>query len=188
MVDTPHPDKQSAGRRPAPWVIVLSFAVLVGFITLFALQMKRVQSGPVTMDSEVPPFTVTSFDGQTFNTASLKGKVVLINFWASWCTTCKDEAVALEQAYQEYKPGGQVVFLGLDYVDTEPEALDYLKTWGVTYPNGPDLRTKISQMFRITGVPETYILDQAGRLRYAKKGPFASLAEIEAAIDPLLGE
>ncbi len=175
-----------ATGRPSTWIILLVFAGLVAFVAIVALQMQRVRSGPVTIGNEVPPFSLSSFDGQQFNTADLKGKVVVVNFWASWCVTCKDEAVALEEAWQNYKPGGDVVFLGLDYVDTEPEALGYLQTWGITYPNGPDLRTKVSQMFRITGVPETYIIDREGRLQYVKKGPFASLSEIQSAIDQVL--
>ncbi len=176
----------TTARRPSVWVTVLAFAVLIGMVVIAAMYMKRVRSGPVTIGSEVPAFGLTSFDGQSFNSAELKGKVVVVNFWASWCVTCKDEAADLEQAWQDYKPGGEVVFLGMDYVDTEPEALAYLETWGITYPNGPDLRTKVSQMFRITGVPETYIIDKQGRLQYVKKGPFNSLAEIQSEIDPLL--
>ncbi len=81
---------------------------------------------------------------------------------------------------------GQVVFLGVDYVDTEPEAMGYLAKFDISYPNGPDLRTRISQSFRIQGVPETYFIDQDGTLTFVKKGPFTSLSEIRAVIDPLL--
>ncbi len=186
MEDLTPTSTQSSARRPSIWVTVLAFAVLIGLVVIAAMYMRRVRSGPVTIGSDVPAFSLTSFEGQTFNTAELKGKVVVVNFWASWCVTCKDEAVDLEQAWQDYKPGGEVIFLGMDYVDTEPEALAYLETWGITYPNGPDLRTSVSQMFRITGVPETYIIDRQGRLQYVKKGPFSSLAEIQSAIDPLL--
>ena len=73
-----------------------------------------------------------------------------------------------------------------DDVDPEPEALGFLNKFGITYPNGPDMRTKISQMFRIQGVPETYIIDREGRLAYVKKGPFASQAEIKTAIEASL--
>ena len=70
--------------------------------------------------------------------------------------------------------------------DTEPEALGYLKKFEITYPNGPDLGTRISQMFRIQGVPETYFIDQTGKLVYAQIGPFASEADIHAIIDPMI--
>jgi cytochrome c biogenesis protein CcmG/thiol:disulfide interchange protein DsbE len=116
----------------------------------------------------------------------LRGKVVVINFWASWCKPCEQEAAEVEAAWKTYEPGGQVVFFGADYVDTEPEARGYLKKFAITYPNGPDLGTRISQIFRITGVPETYFIDQDGKLVYAQIGPFTSEAQIHAILDPLL--
>ena len=85
-----------------------------------------------------------------------------------------------------YRERGDVVFLGVDYVDTEPEARAYLEKFAISYPNGPDLRTTISQLFRIRGVPETYIIDREGRLAYQKIGPFTSLAEIQAAVESVL--
>jgi len=112
--------------------------------------------------------------------------VIVVNFWASWCKPCEQEAFELEEAWQFYKPRGDVVFLGVDYVDTEPEAKAFIQQFGLTYPNGPDLRTRISQMFRIQGVPETYIIDREGRLAFVKKGPFLSVNEIRGAVDPLL--
>lgn len=92
----------------------------------------------------------------------------------------------MEEAYQFYKPGGEVLFLGVDWVDTEPEALGFINKFGLTYANGPDLGTKIAQMFRIQAVPETYIIDREGKLAYVKKGPFASTTEIKSVIDKLL--
>jgi cytochrome c biogenesis protein CcmG/thiol:disulfide interchange protein DsbE len=75
----------------------------------------------------------------------------------------------------------------VDYVDTEPEALAYLAQYGITYPNGPDLGTRISQAFRIRGVPETYILDPDGRVAKVKIGPYPSLEMIVADIEAVLG-
>jgi cytochrome c biogenesis protein CcmG/thiol:disulfide interchange protein DsbE len=63
-----------------------------------------------------------------------------------------------------------------------------MERFGITYPSGPDYGTRISQAFRTTGVPETYIIDQDGVLAYVKKGPFSSLQEIISVIDPLLGQ
>ena len=74
-----------------------------------------------------------------------------------------------------------------DYVDTEPEALAYLNKFKITYPNGPDLGTRISQTFRIRGVPETYFVDREGNRAYAQIGPFSSLSQIRGIIEPLLG-
>jgi cytochrome c biogenesis protein CcmG, thiol:disulfide interchange protein DsbE len=76
----------------------------------------------------------------------------------------------------------------VDYVDTEPEARGYLEKFGITYPNGPDLGTRISQQFRIRGVPETYIIDQENVLRSVQIGPYNGLNHIQSTIDPLLGD
>lgn len=92
----------------------------------------------------------------------------------------------MESAWKSYQADGKVVFVGADYVDTEPEARGYLKKFEITYPNGPDLGTKISQMFRIKGVPETYFIDQTGKLVYIQIGPFSSVADIHAVIDPMI--
>lgn len=92
----------------------------------------------------------------------------------------------MEAAWKAYAESGDVIFVGADYVDTEPEARGYLTKFEITYPNGPDLGTRISQMFRIKGVPETYFIDRDGHLAYVQIGPFASEAEIHAIIDPLI--
>jgi cytochrome c biogenesis protein CcmG/thiol:disulfide interchange protein DsbE len=118
----------------------------------------------------------------------LRGKVVLLNFWASWCNPCEDEAAELQEAWEYYQPGGEVVFLGIDWTDTDREALAYLEKFQITYPNGPDLGTTISQEFRITGVPETYIVDRNGVLADAMLGPYPSLQAILADVDAVLAQ
>ena len=79
-----------------------------------------------------------------------------------------------------------VLFLGVNYVDTEPEALAYLARFDITYPNGPDLGTRIAQAFRIRGVPETFVVGPDGRIVAVKIGPFQSLSEITAAVEQAL--
>ena len=175
-----------SNRKPlSPAVIIIAFVILLAFLGLIGLGLKRVQAGPITIGARVPQIELTTFDGQVLNTTDMAGKVIVLNFWASWCKPCEQEAVELEQAWQMYKPGGDVVFLGVDYVDTETEALGYLNKFKITYPNGPDLGTRISQMFRTTGVPETYFIDREGKLAYVKKGPFMTLAEITQVVDQL---
>ena len=180
-------------RRGVPlWVQIVVWAFLVIFLALMGIGVTRAQQGTVQPGYEVPDFSLTLFSDYEYNGQSevkmseLRGKVVFINFWASWCIPCAQEAPVLEGAWRYYQPDGQVVFLGVDYVDTEPEARIFLKRFGNTYPNGPDLGGRISQMFRIKGVPETYVFDTDGILKYVKIGPFLSVDEIRAVIDPLL--
>ncbi len=178
-------EKSAPGSRPQ-WGRILVWVGLLSLLALLALGLRRAQQGPVTVGDKVPEFSLTTFDGQQISLADQQGKVVVLNLWASWCKPCEQEAADLEAAWRHYAGRGDVIFLGADYVDTEPEARKYLEKFDITYPNGPDLRTRIAQAFRIRGVPETYIIDQAGILRYVQIGPFTSLASIKAAVDPLL--
>jgi len=178
-------DGQGETAQPASpkrnFGIVLVWVAVLGLLAIVGVGLIRTQQGPAGVGSKPNPFTLRAFDGVEYNTAELVGQVVVINFWASWCKPCEQEAAELEQAYQQFKDQG-VVFLGVNYVDTEPEARAYLERFGITYPNGPDLGTRISQAFRIRGVPETYILGPDGRLAHVKIGPYTSLGEIAEAI------
>jgi cytochrome c biogenesis protein CcmG/thiol:disulfide interchange protein DsbE len=186
VVETSGTAKQ---RGSLPLVVVTgSFLVLLAFMALIGWGLSRAMRGGLAIGDRVPPFTVTTFDGQAFSTGEFAGKIVVVNFWASWCKPCEQEARELEEAYQYYRPTDEVVFVGLAYVDTEPNSLAYLERFGITYPNGPDLATRVSQMFRVSGVPETFILDRDGRLAYKKIGPFSSTEEIIQAVDSVLQE
>jgi cytochrome c biogenesis protein CcmG/thiol:disulfide interchange protein DsbE len=183
-----------APKRGVPvWAQVLIWVGLLGLLGLLATGLMKAKNPILRKGSVVPDFSLPLFSGYEYNGASavklseLKGRVVLVNFWASWCQPCRTEAAALETAWRSYAESGQVVFLGVDYVDTEPEARSYMSDFDLTYPNGPDMGTRISQIFnRNLGVPETYIIDQQGILRSIQIGPFQSVAEIQALIDPLL--
>lgn len=84
----------------------------------------------------------------------------------------------LAETWSKFQTEGAVVFLGAAYMDTEPDGLDSLETYGVTYPNGPDLRGEISNLYQVSSVPETFALDAEGILRMVKIGPFTSTGEI----------
>lgn len=175
-----------APRASFRWGRILAWIALFALLVVVALVLLQRQQGPVAIGQKAPSFTLTTFDGQQIGPEEMAGKVVLVNFWASWCKPCEQEAADLETAWQFYQPRGDVVFLGVDYVDTETEAMAYLEKFNITYPNGADLGTRISQAYRIKGVPETYVIAPDGRLAGAQIGPFTSLAQIQAMIDPLL--
>ena len=179
--DAPEEGKDSARKGG----VILAWVFVLGLLLVLGIGLIRTQEGPIGVGDRVPDLALTTFDGDLISFEDLAGEVVVINFWASWCKPCEQEAAELEQAYQMYKDEG-VVFLGVDYVDTETEARQYLEKFGITYPNGPDLGTRISQAFRIRGVPETYIIGPDGRLAAVKIGPYTSLEEIQRQIDGVL--
>jgi cytochrome c biogenesis protein CcmG/thiol:disulfide interchange protein DsbE len=182
-------------RRGVPlWVQILIWLGLLGLLVMVGITLMKRQQGTIQPGDIIPDFSLPLFDGYEYagqsevKLSDFRGKVVVINFWASWCKPCEQEAAELQKAWEFYEPTGQVVFLGADYVDTEPEARVYLQKYGITFPNGPDMGTRISQLFRIQGVPETYFVDKTGVLRYVQVGPFSSLGQIQAQIDLLLAE
>ena len=165
--------------------LIVAFAVILALLGLLAWGLRKVQAGPVE-SGMAPDFTLTSFDGHTLTLSELRGQVVIINFWASWCPPCREEAAYLEQTWRKYKDKG-VIFIGVDWVDTEKEALAYMDEFDLTYFNGPDIGTRIAQAYNIQGVPETFYVAKNGELRGVHIGPLKS-PELDEKIDELLAE
>ncbi len=104
----------------------------------------------------------SEYDRVTLQLSKLRGTPILLNFWASWCTTCKDEQPLLESAWRRYK--GQVLFIGLSHLDQDKNARAWLQCYDVTYPNALDLGGKAYNAYRVQGVPETYFIDKEGNI------------------------
>lgn len=155
-----------------PWRrILLALAVILPLIGILAygfIRDPRYISSPL-IGRPAPPFTLTLFDGKKISLNDLRGKVVFLNFWASWCPPCRAEARDLEEAWQKYKDK-KIVFLGIDIQDTEAAALAFLKEFEITYLNGRDASGKISIDYGVWGIPETFFIDPEGRITYKHVG------------------
>jgi len=189
MSEVALPSTKKTGR--SIWRVVVLLAV-VGLVIALALQL-RARNATQPTSGAAPDFTLKvypGYDGGLGKTeirlAELRGKVVFINFWASWCVPCREEQPTLEKVWQQYRDKG-VIFIGVDYVDTEPDALKYLAEFKVSYPNGPDLGTKISPKYHIQGVPESFLVDYQGKIVLFKIAPISE-AELTAALDKALAK
>jgi cytochrome c biogenesis protein CcmG/thiol:disulfide interchange protein DsbE len=182
----------SEGRRSLRWSTILIWGGVIGLLALLGWGLLNANEGRPESGATAPNFEVQFFDGygwQDMEQASLedfRGQVVVLNFWASWCVECRVEADLLENTWQRYRDQG-VVFLGVAYVDSEPKSLAYLEEFDITYPNGPDLGSSVSNAYKITGVPETFFIGKDGTVAEFVLGP-VNASKLENQIQTLLAQ
>ena len=142
--------------------------VVVGLLALlwFGLQQKEIAGSKVVNVpfKNAPDFSLGLFDGSTFTLSSTlqTGKPVVLNFWASWCGPCADEAPVLQDAARRY--ADRVTFVGIDVQDLDTDARAFARKYAITYPMGSGNAGPISIQYGMRGVPETYFIAPDGRL------------------------
>jgi cytochrome c biogenesis protein CcmG, thiol:disulfide interchange protein DsbE len=154
---------------------IAGFAVtaiaLAALLALLAVRLAAAQrtasslSGSPLVGHPAPDFTITLYNGapgQRIHLAALKGRPVVVNFWASWCVPCQDEAAILRASWQAHQGDG-VIYVGISYQDKADAAKAFLSQYGITYPAGPDDATgSIAIAYGVTGPPETAFIDRNG--------------------------
>lgn len=137
-----------------------------------------------TAGKAVPDFTapLLSEDGE-LTMSDLEGKPVVLNFWASWCAPCKDEAPFLQAAHERY--GDRITILGVDIRDARSDALEFVDEYGITYPSVRDEGMRVYADYGLTGQPETFFIDAKGILVEHVPGPVDEEGLFQA-IDVLL--
>lgn len=169
---------------------VLLIVFIAGLLTVVAMITKspEVPVKKAAVGLSAPVFQLTDTEGRTWDLSGLKGKVVVLNFWASWCDSCKDENPSLQALVNSEKGNERFVFASVLYKDEPSKAIEYMKKNGIDFPLLIDNKS-VSSAYGLTGVPETFIIDKKGVVREKIIGPIKwDTPEIRAAIAKLISE
>ncbi len=148
--------------------VVIGAAVLGPTVAILALLAYGFTREPRYIESPIvgrpaPSFTLALLDGRTIRLEDFRGKVVFLNFWASWCAPCRVEAPMLEAAWRQLA-ANDVVFIGVNTQDEEERARAFVQEFGLTYPNGRDPGGRIAIDYGVWGLPEAFFIDPHGRI------------------------
>ncbi len=191
--DLPDWLEEVAGERPAQVqqrfsavgvALLLGVVVLLGVIAYALIERNK----PTPTEGKAPDFAITTWSldqlampGERLSLAALENKTIVLNFWASWCIPCQQEAPMFERIWNEYRDR-DVVFLGVNTEDTDSAVFEYIARYGLTYPHAPDEGGRMEKAYRITGIPETFVINGKGEIiKHFISSPNAS--ELRAAIE-----
>lgn len=147
-------------------IIILS-AVFIGFL---ALQHNDIP-GKATVGNPVPDIELVDLNRNTLKLSDLKGSVVFVNFWATWCTSCVDELPSMETLFGRFSQNPQFRMVTVIFKDNEMNVFNFMKQNGYSFPVYLNPDDSAAKKFGITGVPETFIIDKKGILRNKVIGP-----------------
>lgn len=145
---------------------------------------KGIHTPSQLVGKPAPEFALESFSGEKVRLSDFRGKTLLVNFWASWCHPCREEAPALERAYMALS-GNQVEFIGINIMDDRTDAEQYIKSFGGTFVNIYDPENRIHLDYGVGGVPETFFVNPEGVITGKHRGPLTEemiIGYIEKAI------
>jgi peroxiredoxin len=155
------------------WMIVGSIVAAMAVALGSASYFMREQLFPVTLGSEAPDFKAKVLGANSYKTlADYKGKVVVLNVWATWCEPCRQELPSLERLYQEYGPKGlKLVAVSIDDYVSEDSIRAFAKNFGITFEVLHDSTHAIERVYQTTGYPETFVIGPEGTIRKKWIGP-----------------
>lgn len=164
------PSSRPPGRGKAWWIRPAAVLVPV-LLVLVAVTVQTLRAASPPGPGDVAPIfeaPLLQSDGE-LALQDVRGMPVVLNFWASWCDPCEDEAPMLADALAEYR--GRVAFVGVDIKDARSDAVDFVERWGLDYPHVRDESLEIYQSYRLSGQPETFFIDHDGIIVDHVKGP-----------------
>jgi peroxiredoxin len=150
--------------RPSRWAAIAAALVLQAC-------SAADEAGPI-VGSPAPAYGARTLAGDSVSLAGLRGRVVLLNFWATWCAPCRHETPFLQALYQEHRLGGlEIVGVSMDTGDARGQVADFVREYGVTYPILLDPQMRGMDLYRVLGLPATFLVDREGVLRWMRIGP-----------------
>jgi cytochrome c biogenesis protein CcmG/thiol:disulfide interchange protein DsbE len=176
---------------PVPVTAVLAVLALVALLVYGVLQSDEDTGIDAALAdgkrAAAPSLTLPRLDGgATASLADHEGKVVVLNFWASWCAPCRDEAPLLQRWHRRIESRGGTV-VGVDALDASDDAREFVRRYGITYPNLRDPSGENLKPFGVSGYPETFVIDRDGRIAALVRGPVTE-EFLEREVPPLLRE
>lgn len=155
---------------------LLAFVIVPGlFVVVLAIGLVRTTAPHALQNTPAPAFTAAVIGGGTLSSADLAGAPMVINFWASWCAPCMEEAPTMEAMYKRFQAQG-VRFIGIDYEDIDLDATIFERDNAITYPSVRDPQGTLAAKFGVRGVPETFFIDSRYRFYAIGQGDPVSSA------------
>ena len=152
------PNKDKVMKRV--FVFVVSLLVLGSLARVNAQEKETL----VKVGDDVPEFVVEMFDGQKINIKDLKGKIVLINFWATWCPPCQEELKRVQKEILDRFKGKDFVFLAISREESKEQVKKFRERNGYTFPMGLDPERRIYSKFATATIPRNFIIDKKGKI------------------------
>jgi peroxiredoxin len=181
-------------RDPRRWSALTVVVALLGLLWIWqsAVPVAATTGGRVPSPREgfpAPDFTLATLDGGEMTLSTLRGQVVVINLWTSWCPPCREEMPAIEQVYGQYKGQGlEVLAVNSTFQDDEQAAAEFVQELGLTFPILLDRDGAVSRRYRLQALPTTFFVDRRGTIRHVVPGGPMRPAFIESKILDLLAE
>lgn len=173
--------------RPRVAIEAILWLLLLGFISSRMWPQLAAAIGVQSSGARAPEFELTTLDGQQVSLASLRGKVVLVNFWATWCPPCRIEMPGFQRVYETKRDRGfTIVGISTDAIGSRAVA-DFVRERGITYPIAMATGAVVQEFGGARTLPISFLIDREGRIRNEVKGIFASVT-LEQAVDRLLAE
>jgi peroxiredoxin len=166
---------RSAPKRIA---VILAAAALVETAAI-----ARARQAPAPGDP-APPFTLPSLEGTPVSLAALRGRIVVLHFWATWCPVCREEMPVLEEAGRSR--GAEVAVLGINLGEKKSTVAGFVRDHGITFPILLDVRGEVASDYRVLSLPITIMIDRQGRLAGSVQMGSLERGDLEARLDRLL--